>query len=67
VCGHSVIFAGHRPYYSLYPGQLQELSGQTHSVIVDGRNVGEPDAFIDAGFVYKGIGRGDKNGHKMFE
>ena len=60
-----VVFAGHRQYYSLEPQQLQELSGQTHLVIVDGRNVMEPDAFIDAGFVYKGIGRGDKNGHEV--
>jgi UDP-N-acetyl-D-mannosaminuronic acid dehydrogenase len=60
-----VIFAGHRQYYSLKPQRLQELSGQTHPVIVDGRNVVEPDAFIDAGFVYKGIGRGDKNGHDV--
>jgi UDP-N-acetyl-D-mannosaminuronic acid dehydrogenase len=60
-----VIFAGHRQYYSLEPQRLQELSGQTHPVIVDGRNVVEPDSFIDARFVYKGIGRGDKNGHAM--
>jgi UDP-N-acetyl-D-mannosaminuronic acid dehydrogenase len=60
-----VVFAGHRQYYSLDPRHLQELSGQTHPVIVDGRNVVEPDAFIDAGFVYKGIGRGDKNGHEV--
>jgi UDP-N-acetyl-D-mannosaminuronic acid dehydrogenase len=31
-------------------------------VIVDGRNVVDPDEFIGEGFVYKGIGRGDKNG-----
>jgi UDP-N-acetyl-D-mannosaminuronic acid dehydrogenase len=60
-----VVFAGHRQYYSLEPRQLQELSGQIHPVIVDGRNVVEPDAFIAAGFVYKGIGRGDKNGHEV--
>ncbi|WP_277749694.1 hypothetical protein [Methanohalophilus sp. WG1-DM] len=41
------------------------MSGQKNPVIVDGRNVVEPDAFIDAGFVYKGIGRGDKNGHEV--
>lgn len=28
---------------------MQELSGQTHPVIVDGRNVVEPDVFIDVG------------------
>jgi UDP-N-acetyl-D-mannosaminuronic acid dehydrogenase len=55
----------HRHYYSLKPKQLQELSGQTHPVIVDGRNVVYSDVFIDAGFVYKGIGRGDKNGHDV--
>jgi len=32
-------------------------------VIIDGRNVIEPDEFIGKGFVYKGIGRGDKNEH----
>jgi UDP-N-acetyl-D-mannosaminuronic acid dehydrogenase len=32
---------------------------------VDGRNVVELDAFIDAGFVYKGICRGDKNEHDV--
>ncbi|ATU08242.1 hypothetical protein [Methanohalophilus portucalensis] len=60
-----MIFAGHRQYYSLYPRQLQELSGQTHPVIVNCSNVVELDAFIDAGFVYKGIGRGDKNCHEV--
>ncbi|WP_363321810.1 UDP-glucose/GDP-mannose dehydrogenase family protein [Methanohalophilus sp.] len=44
-----MIFAGHKQYYSLEPQQLQELSGQTHPVIVDGRNVVEPDAFFAAG------------------
>jgi UDP-N-acetyl-D-mannosaminuronic acid dehydrogenase len=60
------IFAGHRQYSSLKPQQLKELCAKEHPVIVDGRNVVETDAFIDAGFVYKGIGRGDKNGHEMF-
>jgi hypothetical protein len=26
----------------------------------------DPDLFIKHGFVYKGIGRGDKNMHKIF-
>jgi UDP-N-acetyl-D-mannosaminuronic acid dehydrogenase len=34
-------------------------------VVVDGRNVVGPDAFISNGFVYKGIGRGDKNQHAI--
>jgi len=32
---------------------------------VNGRNVVDADGFIGAGFVYKGIGRGDRNGHAM--
>lgn len=39
----------------------QELSG----VVEDGKNVLNPDGFIDAGFVYKGVGRGDKNRHQI--
>lgn len=39
------------------------MYGNDHPVIVDGRNVIEPDSFISAGFVYKGIGRGDRNNH----
>jgi UDP-N-acetyl-D-mannosaminuronic acid dehydrogenase len=27
----------------------------------------DPDAYIREGFVYKGIGRGDKNGHTIVE
>jgi UDP-N-acetyl-D-mannosaminuronic acid dehydrogenase len=36
-----------------------------HPVIVDGRNIIDPDAFIREGWVYKGIGRGDKNSHDI--
>jgi UDP-N-acetyl-D-mannosaminuronic acid dehydrogenase len=32
---------------------------------VDGRNVIDASRFIDEGFVYKGIGRGDMNGHRI--
>jgi len=42
---------------------LKQLSGRKHPVIIDGRNMVDPDAYIREGFVYKGIGRGDKNGH----
>ncbi len=59
------IFTGHHHYASLDPARVKELSGEEHPVIVDGRNVVDPDAFIRAGFVYKGIGRGDKNNHPI--
>jgi UDP-N-acetyl-D-mannosaminuronic acid dehydrogenase len=62
-----VIFAGHRQYRTLDPKVLRKLSQKKHPVIIDGRNMIEPDAYIREGFVYKGIGRGDKNMHAIFE
>ncbi len=59
------IMTGHSDYFNLDPAQVKDLTGQNHPVIVDGRNVVRPDEFIDAGFVYKGIGRGDKNSHEI--
>ncbi|MDN7013593.1 nucleotide sugar dehydrogenase [Methanoculleus sp. FWC-SCC3] len=59
------IFTGHHHYASLDPARVKELSGKEHPVIVDGRNVVDPDAFIQAGFIYKGIGRGDRNNHPI--
>jgi UDP-N-acetyl-D-mannosaminuronic acid dehydrogenase len=58
-----VILAGHSAYLNLKADSVKELTGKANPVIVDGRNVIEPDEFISKGFVYKGIGRGDKNEH----
>jgi UDP-N-acetyl-D-mannosaminuronic acid dehydrogenase len=60
-----VIFTGHSVYRRLDPLILRALSGADHPVIVDGRNVIDPDIFIKAGFIYKGIGRGDRNSHEV--
>lgn len=60
-----VIMTGHDEYAKLDPIELKALSGQDHPVIVDGRNVVSADEFIAHGFVYKGIGRGDKNEHAL--
>jgi len=60
-----VIFAGHNQYKGLKPAALRKLSGKAHPVIVDGRNMVDADAFIKNGFIYKGIGRGDKNSHPV--
>jgi len=60
-----VIFAGHHQYRSLDPAWVRELSGKKHPTIIDGRNIIDPDAWIAAGFVYAGIGRGDKNRHPI--
>ncbi len=59
------IMTGHSDYFKLDPQKLRDLSGMEHPIVVDGRNVVAPDEFIDRGFVYKGIGRGDKNGHDI--
>ncbi|MDJ1421820.1 MAG: nucleotide sugar dehydrogenase [Candidatus Methanoperedens sp.] len=57
----AAILTGHDEYFKLDASALKELMGKEHPVIVDGRNVIKPDDFIAEGFVYKGIGRGDKN------
>jgi UDP-N-acetyl-D-mannosaminuronic acid dehydrogenase len=59
------IFTDHAAYRSLAAYAMKELTGKEHPVIVDGRNMIDPDAFIDAGWIYKGVGRGDKNGHPV--
>jgi len=60
-----VIFTGHKEYFDIEPQKLKSLIGKANPVIIDGRNVIDPDSFIEAGFVYKGIGRGDKNQHQI--
>jgi UDP-N-acetyl-D-mannosaminuronic acid dehydrogenase len=60
-----VIFTGHKQYFDLDAEKIRKLTGLDHPVIIDGRNVIDPEAFIKEGFVYKGIGRGDKNHHEI--
>jgi UDP-N-acetyl-D-mannosaminuronic acid dehydrogenase len=62
-----VIFAGHKEYRNFVPAEVKVLCGCGHPVIVDGRNVAVPDEWIAGGFVYRGIGRGDKNQHPIVE
>ena len=62
-----VIFAGHNLYRGLDAPYLRNLTGKKHPVIVDGRNMVDPDVYIRAGFIYKGIGRGDRNSHAIVE
>lgn len=59
------IMTAHSNYFDLDPARIKELTGQKNPVIIDGRNVVAPDRYIDLGFVYKGIGRGDKNSHDI--
>jgi UDP-N-acetyl-D-mannosaminuronic acid dehydrogenase len=60
-----VVFAGHHQYRTLQAPVLKQLSGKKYPVIVDGRNLVDPDAYIREGFIYKGIGRGDRNSHTI--
>jgi UDP-N-acetyl-D-mannosaminuronic acid dehydrogenase len=62
-----VIFTGHSEYRSLDPLDMKELMEKKRPVMIDGRNMVDPDRFIQAGWVYKGIGRGDKNTHQIQE
>jgi UDP-N-acetyl-D-mannosaminuronic acid dehydrogenase len=59
------ILTGHDQYFNIDADMLKESMNKDHPVIIDGRNVIDPDVFINKGFVYKGIGRGDKNNHKL--
>jgi UDP-N-acetyl-D-mannosaminuronic acid dehydrogenase len=59
------LLTGHSTYRALVPGEVRRWTGRERPVIVDGRNVVDPDAFIREGFVYRGIGRGDKNRHPL--
>ncbi|MDD1685572.1 nucleotide sugar dehydrogenase [Methanoregula sp.] len=62
-----IIFAGHHQYRTLDAKEIRKVSGRKHPVIIDGRNMVDPDAYIREGFVYKGIGRGDKNEHAIVD
>ncbi|EHQ34381.1 nucleotide sugar dehydrogenase [Methanoplanus limicola] len=59
------VLAGHKEYFSLKPEEVIKTAGVKCPVIVDGRNVIDPDTWISGGFIYKGIGRGDKNNHEL--
>jgi UDP-N-acetyl-D-mannosaminuronic acid dehydrogenase len=58
-----VFLAEHSEYFNLKADWIKKVTGKENTIVVDGRNVIEPDDFIRKGFVYKGIGRGDKNEH----
>lgn len=62
-----VVFAGHKEYRGLVPMRVKEVCGCDHPAIVDERDGAEPDAWIEAGFAYRGIGRGDKNRHELIK
>ena len=61
-----VIFTAHDEYKKLLnPVDIKQNMNREYPVIVDGRNIINPDSFINKGFIYKGIGRRDKNNHEI--
>lgn len=60
-----VIFTGHREYLSLNSQEIRKVMKIECPIIIDGRNIVDPDQYINVGFIYKGIGRGDKNNHQI--
>jgi UDP-N-acetyl-D-mannosaminuronic acid dehydrogenase len=59
-----VIFTAHDEYTALDPVRVREAMQKETPVIIDGRNVIDPERFIAQGFVYMGIGRGDIKSRK---
>jgi len=59
------LFTGHSMYRNIDPEKVRMLSGVSTPVIIDGRNMADPDIFITNGWIYQGIGRGDKNSHPL--
>ncbi|QSZ67276.1 nucleotide sugar dehydrogenase [Methanofollis aquaemaris] len=59
------LFTAHREYRSLDPERVKTLCGCEHPAVIDGRNLIAPDPWIEAGFSYRGIGRGDRNTHTL--
>lgn len=58
-CDAVVLMTKHDAYSLISPEQLKELLKT--KVIIDGRNMFEPGKFISAGFIFKGVGKGNLN------
>jgi len=56
-CDAVVLMTKHNQYKSITPDYLNNLLKTR--VIIDGRNLFEPEKFITAGFIFKGIGKGN--------
>jgi UDP-N-acetyl-D-mannosaminuronic acid dehydrogenase len=58
-CEAVVLMTKHNQYKSITPDQLNNL--MRTKVIIDGRNLFEPEKFITSGFIFRGIGKGNIN------
>jgi len=55
------VFTAHDDYADLDLNNIKRLSGKDQIIIVDGRNVIDPEEAVKQGYIYRGIGRGDQN------
>jgi UDP-N-acetyl-D-mannosaminuronic acid dehydrogenase len=58
-CDAAVLMTKHEVYKSITPEMLNKLLKT--KIIIDGRNLFDPEAFIKAGFIFKGVGKGSYN------
>ncbi|WP_042705932.1 nucleotide sugar dehydrogenase [Methanomicrobium mobile] len=56
-----ILLTAHNEYKELDPKLLKKMTANEHPAVIDGRNIFDPDSFINNGWIYRGIGRGDKN------
>jgi UDP-N-acetyl-D-mannosaminuronic acid dehydrogenase len=60
-CDALILMTKHDVYKSISPEKLKNLLRTR--VIIDGRNAFSPEAFIEEGFIFRGIGKGNLNIH----
>jgi UDP-N-acetyl-D-mannosaminuronic acid dehydrogenase len=58
-CDAAVLMTKHNAYQSLSPQKLDNLLKTR--VVIDGRNMFDPDKFRAAGYIFKGVGKGRAN------
>ncbi len=64
-CDAVVLMTKHDAYKSINPEKLERLLKT--KILIDGRNLFNPREFIEAGFIFKGIGKGNVNSHLIGE
>ncbi|OGO02132.1 MAG: hypothetical protein A2Y72_02880 [Chloroflexi bacterium RBG_13_53_26] len=62
-CHAVVLMTKHQEYRSVTPERLNGLLRSR--VVIDGRNMFDPKEFLDHGFIFKGIGKGNINKIKV--
>lgn len=58
-CDAAILMTKHKVYESIDPRHLKSLLKT--KIVIDGRNMFNPEKFIAEGFIFKGIGKGNLN------